>query len=137
MWMDAAKYSAYAAGLQAVGLLVAFIVGMATLAADGRDRRVDRVYALHQEYYNPPISDARRRLHQFIREDAPSGVKRRRVPLAELRADPTLNRYKDANSAAESTPLQDVSSVLRFFERARLVQLSGSADDPVFVELIG
>ncbi len=38
---------------------------------------------------------------------------------------------------AEFTSGENLSKILRFFERARLVRGAGSADDPLFVELIG
>ena len=41
------------------------------------------------------------------------------------------------SSATDSTPMKDRGVLLRFFERAYIVHLSGGADDASFVELIG
>lgn len=48
-FLSSGRYSAFASGVQAAGVLVALILALITLDADRHDKRVDRVLALHQE----------------------------------------------------------------------------------------
>jgi hypothetical protein len=134
-WLDADHYSAYAAGFQAFGIVIAFLVGAFAIYTDGRDRRVDRVYSLQQELTLGELDDARRRLYDHLKEHSGSGPPWRRYSPEELRGDPALNHYSGPHQ--DFTPRSDLGHLLRFFERARLVREAGSADDAVFVELIG
>lgn len=134
-WLDSSHYSAYAAGLQAFGIVTAFLIGVIAIYFDGRDRRVDRVYSLHQELTVGELDDARRRLVDHLRKHSGSGPLQRRYSATELRADSTLNHYE--HPQLDFTPRSDLYLLLRFFERARLVREAGSAHDAVFVELIG
>lgn len=134
-WFDSGRYSAYAAGLQAFGIVTAFLVGAIAIYFDGRDRRVDRVYSLHQELTVGELDDARRRLVDHLRKHSGPGPLQRRYSPDELRVDPTLDHYDGPQQ--DFTPRSDLGLLLRFFERARLVREAGSAHDAVFVELIG
>jgi hypothetical protein len=136
-WLSSDRYSAYVAALQAGGLAVAFVLGWLSYSADAKDRRVDRVYALHQELTGGELDKARRRLGRHLRQ--PSGILPQwcRLSRKEMRDNPSLNSYADTNAAAESTPFRDAGLLLRFFERAWVVQVAGSAHESTFVELVG
>jgi hypothetical protein len=134
-WFDPGRYSAYAARLQAFGIVTAFLVGAIAIYLDGRDRRVDRVYSLHRELTVGELDDARRRLVDHLRKHSGPGPLQRRYSPDELRVDSSLNHYDSHQQ--DFTPRSDLGLLLRFFERTRLVREVGSAHDAVFVELVG
>ena len=136
-WPD--KYTALTAGVQAIGVIVALTVAVLTLRADSRDRRVDRVLALHQELTTGEVQAARVALAGHLRRQTPTG-KAITVSLKQLGEDPKLSRYaKDNEHASEGhacTPLVDARLLLRFFERADAIRTSGAAYVPLYAELI-
>lgn len=131
-FVDEPRYTAYATGLQAFGLVLAFSFGVLSLAADGKSRRVDRVYGLHQELTTGGIDDARRRVLEAVQAGAPQPT-RRLFLEAWGPGDPSVYEIVPVGSSLA----KDVGRLLRFFERARLVQVSGSSDDATFAELVG
>jgi hypothetical protein len=133
IWLTPERYSAYAGAVQAFGVLVALIIAVGTLRTDTKDRRVDRTLQLHQELTSGEIGEARRRLGIHFREKG-SGTIVGRAHIADLRDDPGMSKY---TLFPEESPYQDVNLLMRFFERARLVQVRESIDEPLFVELIG
>lgn len=133
------QFSGWASAAQTVGVVVALVVassqlrlGSIALRTDNYDRSVERVYTLHAELTSGELNQARRRLSNHLRIIGPGGVSVRRVTKDELEFADDLREY----SNGVSTPRYDVGLLLRFFERARLVQMAGSVDDPVFLELI-
>jgi hypothetical protein len=133
------QFSGWASAAQAVGVVAALLVaasqlrlGAAELKADNYDRAVERVYTLHSELTSGELNQARRRLSNHLKMTAELGTSVRRASKRDLEFDPNLKEYPDRIS----TPRYDAGLLLRFFERARLVQVAGSADDPVFLELI-
>lgn len=113
--LDAQRYAAYAAGLQALGVLVALILAGVALRSDRHDKQVDRVLLLHSELVNGETQAARIRLVDHLRRCG-GGQHMRSVTLSELQRAPGLSGYRDNRT---STPLHDANTVLRFFERAK------------------
>lgn len=134
--LDSQQYAAWTSALQAFGLLLAFLLGLATVGSDARHRRVDRTYALHQELTNGEIDDARRRLGEFLRERDSAGMAAgwKRLSRERMRR---FNRENVYPNDPTHSPLIDSGRLIRFFERARLVQLTGGVDDDTFVALLG
>jgi hypothetical protein len=119
--------------------------GTRTFETDVYDRRVDRVYGLHAELTTGEMDGARRRMTRHIFAQPRYVVKLEkgqtrdilpRLSRQDMR-EGALSSYSDARDLEQSDPGRDTGLLLRFFERARMQQLAGSVDDPVFVELIG
>jgi hypothetical protein len=91
--LDAARYSAWTSALQASGVMLALLLGLATLLADSKSRRVDRVYALHQELTNGDLDEARRRLGESLRKRTDSGVVWKRMSREQLRVTKVGHKY--------------------------------------------
>jgi hypothetical protein len=137
-WWTADRYSAWATGLSTIAVVVALALAIFTLKTDVKDRQVDRTLSLHAELTSGEINDARLRLVAHLRKhgsiNSAGHHLPRRVSLEELRIGSGIGTY---GSNDQHSPKEDLSKILRFFERARLVRDAGSADDPLFVELIG
>lgn len=134
-WLTTEKYSNYALSVQAIGVLATLGIAVATLRDDSRDRRVDRVLALHQELTSGETGAARVRLVQHLKEHGKNS-RVLQVTTAQLRDRASkLSRYKD--SSVNETPGDDVGLLLRFFERAWLAQATGSLEDSMSASLIG
>lgn len=131
--VDSARFGALTGGVQAIGVVVALGLGAATLLRDSRDRRVDRVLALHEELMTGELWHARHRLVRHLRSLGAEG-KARAVSRAELMNDPDVSHY---DGGTEATPLMDADLLVRFFERANAVLVAGSVHEPMFVDLIG
>jgi hypothetical protein len=134
MWLHAHGYDEYATGLQAFGLVLALGLGVWTIDSGTRSQAVDRSLALHAELTTGETDRARRRLARHLRDHAVAPLRVRSATVTELRDDPSLNEYATEQYAS---PAEDAVLVLRFFERVRLAQVSGSLDDPMTAELIG
>jgi hypothetical protein len=137
-WWPPDKFSAWATGLSAIAVVLALALAVATLRTDVKGRQVDRTLSLHSELTSGEVNDARLRLVDHLRKHGPTGPSGRRLPRRttadELRSGHGLGTY---GPNSKDNPKDDLSKILRFFERARLVRDAGSADDPLFVELIG
>jgi hypothetical protein len=131
--LDDNQFSAAASGLQALFLVPALTLAVATLLSDSRDRRVDRVTTLHTELTSGELDEARRRLVKHLREHGPDN-KPRVVSRHELDKDQTLSKYSNGQP---SRPLDDTNRLLRYFERAEAMRLAGSLFEPLLVQLIG
>ena len=129
--LDAQRYAAYAAGLQALGVLVALILAGMALNSDRHDKQVDRVILLHSELVNGETQAARIRLVDHLRLWGGRYV--RSVTRNELQSSPGLSVYRYDKS---STPLNDANTILRFFERANAAVKWSSVYQPLFHELI-
>jgi hypothetical protein len=132
-WIGQSTYASLTAGVQAAGVVIALGLGAATLMRDNRDRRVDRVLALHQELMTGDIWQARYRLVRHLRKLGKDG-KSRPVSRQELINDPTVSRYPPEESAS---PLIDADLLVRFFERADAARRTDALHLPLFAELIG
>jgi hypothetical protein len=136
-WWHADKVSAWATALSAIAVVPALVLAVATLRTDVRDRQVDRTFSLHSELTSGEINDARLRLVDHLRKHGTASqsgrILPRRTSIVELRSGSGIGTY---GPDSLDSPRDDLSKVLRFFERARLVREAGSADDPLFVELI-
>lgn len=131
-FLTSQRYSAYASGVQAVGVLIALILAMLTLGADRHDKQVDRVLTLHAELVTSDVQDSRLRLIDHLRRRG-GGDRIRGVTRDELQKDPLLSVYvKDA----DHTPFHDANTVLRFFERANAAIKAKTVYEPLFHELI-
>lgn len=133
--LSSQEYSAYAAAVQAVGVLLAILVALTTLNSDSKDRRVDRTLALHSELTEGSVGDARRRLAFHLRQHGDTDYPVRCVAIHELRDNAMLSKYRNDTGAHD--PYTDAELLMRFFERCRLALLRGSVDNPLFAELIG
>jgi hypothetical protein len=130
--LDAQRYAAYAAGLQALGVLVALILAGLALSSDRHDKQVDRVLLLHSELVGGETQAARIRLIDHLRRWG-GDQHIRSVTRSELQSTPGLSAYQDGST---STPLQDANNVLRFFERANAAVKWSSVYEPLFHQLI-
>jgi hypothetical protein len=137
-WWPPDKYSAWATGLSTIAVVLALALAILTLRTDVKDRQVDRTLSLHAELTTGEVNDARLRLVDHLREHGSTNSTGHRMPrrasLEELRPGSGIGTY---GPNGQGNPKDDLSKILRFFERARLVRDAGSADDPLFVELIG
>lgn len=125
------RYSAYATGIQAIGVLIALILAVLTLGADRHDKQIDRVLALHSELVMGEVQGCRARLTDHLRKRGGSYVQR--ATRDDLYADPRLSTY-DENP--EHIPLYDANTILRFFERANAAVKAKTVYEPLFHELI-
>jgi len=135
-WLSPSGYSEFAAALQAVGILGAAALAVETLKSDRHDKLADRSLSLHRELTGGELGEARRRLALHLRRFGTDREPVRQVLISELRDMPQYATYAPPVSSG-SSPFQDANLLVRFFERCRLVQRSGSIDEPIFVELIG
>jgi hypothetical protein len=129
--IDAARYSALAAGVQAFGVVVALFAAATTLARDERNRRVDRVVAQYNIYQAEPIFSARFRLADHL--SGPDGFAHPTSQLA-IRSDPTLSQYV---SGAGAEPDGDAERLLRFFEATNGMRIAGVLDEALTHRLLG
>jgi hypothetical protein len=106
-WVGPSTYSSLTAGVQAVGVVIALGLGAATLMRDNRDRRVDRVLALHQELMTGDVWQARYCLVRHLRKLGQDG-KSRAVSRQELIDDPTVSRYDPEGSASPLWSVPDL-----------------------------
>jgi hypothetical protein len=132
-FLDADQYAAFAGAIQALIVVPALIVGVATLLSDRHDRRVDRVLEFHQELVSGELQAARTRLTRHLREHG-TGGKPRRVTRDELKSDPALKEY---SGTSEFSPTGDFNQILRYFERVDCARLANSVDLPLLAELVG
>lgn len=130
--MNAQRYAAYSAALQALGVLVALILAGLALNSDRHDKQVDRVLLLHSELVNGATQAARIRLIDHLRLWG-GGQRTRMVTRGDLLDTPGLSAYQDGS---RSNPLQDANTVLRFFERANAAVKWSSVYEPLFHQLI-
>ena len=146
--VDENFYSAFAAGIQAAVVIPALAVAALTWLRDSHDRRVDRVYALHQELTTGEVGEARPRLGHFLRSE---GIKTlvsvddswlnaptdpvRRVSSGQLRRE--LAHYPVGTAEQDTWPRRDLTMVLRFFERANAARQGNAVDEVTFCALIG
>ena len=126
------QYQGFTGALQAAGLVVALFLAYSTFLGDSRDRRVDRVLALHAELTSGDIQTARVSLVNFLRDQS-SDDRVARMNLTELRASEALGAYVGATGS----PRKDANLILRFFERADAARRAGSLFDPLAHELLG
>ena len=125
--LRADQYQGYASGVQALGVTIALAVAAATLYADRRDRKVDRVLELQEELLGSDLYGVRKRIVDHLRAHANGPQRTRRVSLAELKNDPSLNRYSNA-ADTQFDPRNDVRRLLRFFEKANAARNGGVVD---------
>ena len=149
-WLVPERYGAYAAGVQAAGVLLALIYASSTLttqkvvAAEALRSQVDldrvnRTLGFHEAMVSGEIQAARIRLIDHLRSLGPD---RRplRVTIKTLR-DQEYSRPEDEPRAAEGnyrpTPIHDVHIVLRFFERAEPALARGLVEPALFHQIMG
>lgn len=131
--MDTSEYASITAGVQTLAVVVALGLGATTLLRDSRDRRVDRVLALHQELMTGEVWHARYRLRQHLRALSQDG-KLKSISHDELVGDETISTYGPDSS---DSPIADADLLLRFFERANAARHTNALHSPLFAELIG
>jgi hypothetical protein len=118
--------------VQAVGVLIALALGVSTLQADSRDRRVDRVIAYHSQISGGDLRLARKHLIEHFMGRSPAGV----MPVlswADLRSQSKTIGYADS---AES-PLRDAQRLLEYFEGVWDAHNSGATEDRLLFLLLG
>jgi len=131
-FLSPGRYSAYATGLQALGVLIAVVLAVVTIDTDRHDKQVDRVLALHQELVTGEIEGCRVRLIDHLRKRG-GGHRVLSVTRDDLQRDPRLSSY---DGPSGYTPFHDANTVLRFFERANAAVKAGTVNQPLFHELI-
>jgi hypothetical protein len=132
-FLNADQYQALATGVQALGVTVALVVGAGTLLSDNRDRKVDRVLALHAELTTGEVQAARVRLILRLQGARREG-RVEPVSLARLRTDEAFAAYPDP---AHGRPLRDANAVLRHFDRINAARVAGIVEPQLLHELIG
>jgi hypothetical protein len=149
-WFTAGEYGAYAAGIQAAGVLLALIFAYITLGAQNRAAtealrsqeqldRVSRTLGFHEAMVTGEIQGARIRLIDYLRAHGDAGAT---CPMSveQLRTGDYRSVNVDQAWQPESylhTPIHDVNVVLRFFERAEPALTSGLVDEALFHKLLG
>lgn len=111
-------FGALATAIQSVTVAVALLLALLTYRSDSRDRRVDRVLSLHQEFFDPDFQVQRRALVDKVR----SGPQ----PHAEL-----------AGSGLSEQEYLARIKVLRYFERVQAARVSDSLEDRLAASLLG
>lgn len=137
-WLDPTQYQGYVLAFQAVGILATLGIATVTFRGDSRDRRVDRVLALHNELTSGEVGAVRRRLAAHFRQHGPRDGSKQWVlqtTTEQLKKRSDLSRYRD--DGLKQTPSEDAAVLLRFFQRAQLAQATGSLDDYMCASLIG
>lgn len=123
------QYSAYAAGIQTMGLVLTLFLGYLTLRSELVDRRVDRTLDLHRELVSGEVGEARARLVQVTRlTHPPRPIDRKLLSRSALQGPPV---------AGSTASYEDVVALLRFFERVDATRRAGSLDNVVAASLIG
>jgi hypothetical protein len=126
-------YAKLTNGAQAVGVVIALSVAAATLLADSKDRRLDRVLALHKELTSGETHHARARLVDHLRALGHGG-KARTASHVDLIEDSVLAHYA---SMTDRTPRLDLNIIIRFFERANAARLAKAVHLATFADLVG
>lgn len=128
-------YGAYTSALQALGIVLALVVAVATLRSDSRDRRLDRVLGFHRELTSGQVGEARSRLGELLKSNNANGAVLKPVQLVDLRKGGPVDHYADQQ--LPSTPQHDLNLLLRFFERVWIAHERGSLDDLMLVAMVG
>ena len=131
-FFDPQQYSAYASGIQAIGVLIALVLAMLTLGADRHDKQVDRVLILNSEFVTGELQGCRMRLINHLRKHR-DGLYIQGVTRDDLLNDPQLSTYDDDSA---HTPYDDVYTILMYFERANAAIKTRTVYEPLFHELI-
>lgn len=116
--MDAEWLAAWAGLVQVIVVVPAVLLGAETLRRDRKDRRTDRVLALHQELVGD-LNETRRDLNDRVR-GAGSPITQ---PIT----------VKEPGKSAD----RGIAQMLRFFERSDEMRLAGAVDDALLIKLIG
>ena len=130
--LSSGQYQALATGVQAVGVLVALALGVSTLRADSKDRRVDRVIAYHSQMTGGELQLARQRLIEYLLDHASGGV----LPVlswTDLRSQSKLIAYADSTES----PVRDAQRLLEYFEGVWGAHNSGATEDNLLFLLLG
>ncbi|MGI5245691.1 hypothetical protein [Dactylosporangium sp. CA-139066] len=117
--MDANLVAALAGVIQAAGVIPAVVVGAMALRGDRNDRQVDRVLELHRELVGGDLNDDRHEL----------------TVVAKSLGKP-IPQPVPLKDSADKNDVR-VVRVLRFFERVEAIRISGAANVPLLVELLG
>jgi hypothetical protein len=132
-WSKADRFSAWATGVQAVGVIFALFLAGVSLQRDSHDRRVDRVMDLHRELVSGELSGPRFRLSRHLRELGSNGLVRS-VSIWQLGTEGNL-KYTDPEGGV--TASRDLSLLLRYFERVNAAREAGTLDEDLLVRLLG
>jgi len=137
-FLSEGTYAAFTGGVQAFVVIVALVVAVRTLLSDSKDRRVDRVLALHEELTSGPTGAARTRLAHFLKQMG-SGDVCLQVSREQLQSrDKTdVSAYLDPGDQDSGNPERDLTLILRLFDRVRIAQAGGTVDDLMLVGLVG
>ncbi|HST83053.1 MAG TPA: hypothetical protein VLL08_15065 [Kineosporiaceae bacterium] len=150
IWLVPDRYGAYAAGVQAAGVLLALIFAYVTLSSQNRAAaeslrsqveldRVSRTLGFHEAMVSGEIQGARIRLIDHLRSlgvaQAPLGVSLETLRRSEYSSPESHSR--EWGESYRHTPFHDVSIVLRFFERAEPALKLGLVDEALLHRLLG
>jgi hypothetical protein len=129
------KYSALAAGVQAVGVLAALAVAAAAIRSDSQGRRLDRVLALHEQLNAGELQEVGGRLVDHMKEHGEAG-KLRRLTMTDLRNESSpLHRY--GHHGPDERPSRDAARMLGFFDRVNAARQARVVDEELLFELLG
>jgi hypothetical protein len=110
-WMSPTRFSAWAAGVQAAGLIAGFAVAGLVFGLERKERAVERALSLHTEYETGPMAQPRGRLVTHLRSQSGIGVP---AHAACARG----STYGSAVLGGDlSLPAGDLSSLLNYFDR--------------------
>jgi hypothetical protein len=133
LWFSPEKYSAWAAGIGAFFVAGSLVVAAMAIMNDNAGRRLDRTLELHEQFVSGDLQAARRRLGNHLRAAGHDGRVYQPTP-SELRSGGKLGSYGGNSS---HVPNDDVSLIIRYFERAYETLRANSVDQPFFLRTIG
>lgn len=138
-WLTPERFSAYAIGLQAFAVLLALGIAVGTLSSEIRDRRLDRVLALHSTFMEGELGGARYRFIRHVRSNRTASGLVRRITRDDLMEGEPLAEYPSHYWSAfrDHNPRQDANLVIRHFERVDAARAAGSVDDDLLFRLLG
>ena len=138
-WFTPARFSAYATALQAFAVLLALALAARSLSSEIRDRRLDRVIALHSNFMEGELGGARYRFIRHLRSNRSPEGRIARITRDDLMEDQPLAEYPEHYWSAfrDHNPRQDANLVIRHFERIDAARVAGSVDEDLLFRLLG
>ncbi|NMO89526.1 hypothetical protein [Actinomycetospora sp. TBRC 11914] len=131
-FLTADQYQGYGSAVQAFGVVLALLAAVAAVRSDTRDRRVDRTIGLHRELIDGPVHEARIRLWTHLKPTVgrPECARSR---FRDLRTGDLASYSGDEGH----TPIEDVNTIFRLFERVEAMRTAGVTDERLLFQLLG
>lgn len=134
LWLAPDRFTAWATGVQAFGLVLALGVAYGTLSSEVRERRLDRLQGLNSLLMEGEIGAARYRFVRHLREHRDPQGHIPRISRDDLMGGMPLAAYVNY---ADQHPRKDANQVIRHFERVDALRRLGSLDDELLFEFFG